>query len=234
MTEPTKESPLPSQLTGLIQQHLSQTLTEEFVSKMVEQRVHDLIKQSLDEAMGRYNDLGKMLREALTQSLKVVKLDLPSYGSIISNILKERISESVSDLVKARLEQDLNELLHLAPDAIKLSELAKTLVDESYNDDHHSRIITVVLDTSRSYATYLYLDEDHHYSDMDAKDRARFSLVIGEDGRISSFTDRQQGGYKHVGTKYGLARKLEAYYACATVIDLDIDEVVLSKSGEDY
>lgn len=217
-------------LTNLISAAVAAKLTPEFIEKEVDSRVEKLIVESVDRALRSYSDTGKLIEKAIEDALRVEKLDLPSYGSTVLGILKAQIEARVAPLVAGKLSEDMEALLHLAPQEIKLSVIADGMIKDGYHDSDYGEVITVILEEPTfGSSRWLYLDDEHHYEDRD-KHKCSYSILIDKDGKVASATIRGRSisDHKHVGRDFGLGQKIRAWHACGTVIELDIDSVCIT------
>lgn len=221
-----------SDFATLISDAVAARMTPDFIEKEVQTRVDKLLVESVDRALRSYSDTGKLIEKAVADALQVDRLDLPSYGHVVTQMLQVQIARIVSDVVAGRLADDMTELLQLAPKEVKLSEIAEWMLEQ--HDDGYGRLITVELDDDTRYGSrWLYLDERQHH-ERRASSEARHRLLISNDGTISGgwISERPLAETKHYGRSYGLEQRLRAYIACGTKITLDIEYVVTSK-GDD-
>jgi hypothetical protein len=218
-----------SNLTDLISTAVAEKMTPEFIEKEVNARVEKLIVESIDRALRSYSDTGKLIEKAVEDALRVDRLDLPSYGAIVTGMLKSQIEARVSEVVGGRLAQDMQELLSLAPKEVKLSEIADAM-RERHEGEAYGPVITVIVDESQHGSTWVYLDDEMHHSHRD-KYKCRFRMLVSGDGELSG---AYVGENKHlpkeqwIGRAHGLEQKLRAYVACGTKIIIDEDHVVTS------
>jgi hypothetical protein len=211
-----------------ISQAVASKLDASFVEKEVHRRVEKLVVEAVDSALRSYSDTGKLIEKAVADALRVDRLDLPSYGSVVSAILKVQIEAKVADLVAGKLAADMDELLSLAPKEIKLSQIADDM-RAGHDEGEYGEIITVIVQTSEYGSRWIYLDEEKHIEDS-SKYECKHSLLLNSDGTIGSATvdKRNLKDTQHIGRSYGLAQKLRAYVACGTVLIVDEDNVVTS------
>jgi hypothetical protein len=223
------KQPMSENLSSLISAAVAAKLTPEFIEKEVTTRVDRLIVESIDRALRSYSPVGKEIERAVVESMHVGRLDLPSYGAIITKILKAQIEARVAEVVAGRLSKDMEELLGLAPKGIKLSKIAEDMLEPYKHDDKCGELITVILEKTDYDSAWLYLDEDYCYR-MQDKYRCNHRLLIGKDGTIASATidHRPSKDVQHVGQSYGLAQKIRAWIACGTKIELDYEDVCTS------
>ena len=214
-------------LGGLISRAVAEKMTPEFVEKEIASRVDKLVRESIDDALRTYSTTGKLIKSAVEDALKVDRIDLPSYGDVVSKILKAQIEANVSDLVQGKLAEDMAELLSLAPKTIKLSEIAAEMLEQ--HSDKYGEVITVIVERNERGSAWVFLDEDNVYRSRE-KYQAKIRMLIGQDLRIShaSIGDRDMSKSQSIGRAYGLEQKIRAYVACGTEIVIDEDFVTTS------
>jgi hypothetical protein len=63
-------------------------------------------------------------------------LNLPSYGLLVTGMIEKQVTDHASALIDARLAEDIRELLNIAPAEIKLSEIAKGMIEGRHDDGY--------------------------------------------------------------------------------------------------
>ncbi len=210
-------------LADVISQRVAATLTSEFISKEVDTRIDKLVVEAVNNALRSYSAVGQLIEASVTEALKVDRLDLPSYGEIVSSMLKVQIEAKVSDLVAGKLATDMDELLKLAPKEVKLSEITEEMLQPFKDDGDHGEVITVLVEHADRGYTHIFLDN----SPGCEKYRCTHQLHIDPEGQIySAVIDNVDTKKKQrIGRSYGLDQKLRAFVACGTKIILDEDNV---------
>jgi hypothetical protein len=210
-------------LSNVISQAVAAKLDRAFIEKEVETRIQKLVIEAVDQALRSYSEAGKLIQAAVTDALKVNKLDLPSYGETVTQMLEQIVRENVSELVAGKLAEDAKTLLGLAPKTYKLSELAEEMLDQ--NDDDGE--ITVIVDRNEHNSTWVYLDE------QGGKDKYRcdYRMLISADGTIALayLKETEAKSVKIIGRGWGIEQRIRALYACGTILELDEDYVQTSK-----
>ncbi|WP_341896403.1 hypothetical protein [Sphingobium sp. YR657] len=216
-------------LTNIISAAVAAKMTPDFIEKEVNSRVEKLVVECIDKSFRSYSDTAKQIEEAVAAALKVEKLDLPSYGAMVTAMLKTQIETVVSPLVAGRLAEDMEELLHLAPAEVTLSDIAKYMREEHESEEKWGDVITVILEESLYGSRWLYLDDREHHDERN-KHSCQHRLLLKEDGTISGgWIDGADMSKKAwFGRSHGLTQRLRAYIACNTEIILDIENVVTS------
>lgn len=217
-------------LTSLISTAVAAKMTPEFIEKEIDARVSKLLIESIDNALRSYSGVGKMIKEAIEEALKVESIDLPSYGSIVTKILRAQIEARCSEIVAGQLAEDMEQLLNLAPKEIKLSKIADDM-RESRDEDGWGEVITVIVEHSDSVSgyTHIYLD-DRQVLRRSEKYSCRYSLALDRDGKIynAKVNGHDLQSLKIVGRGFGLDQCIRAWVACGTRIIVDEDAVVTS------
>lgn len=221
-------------LTNLIANAVAEKMTPEFIDSEIITRVEKLVIESIDRALRTYSETGKLIEKAVEDALRINQLDLPSYGEVVTKMLKAQIEATVAPVVAGRLAADMQELLKLAPEQIKLSEIAKDMLG-SHDGDAYGEVITVICeDAEPGRARWIYLDDDQHFEEHD-KYKCKIRILLSGDNTISgSYIGEHK--YKHgdgwIGRVHGLEQCVRAWTACGTKIIPDIDYV--STSVGDY
>lgn len=220
--------------SNLIADAVAAKMTPDFIEAQVNSRVEKLIVESIDQALRSYSDTGKQICKAVENALRVDALDLPSYGAVVSGMLKVQIEAICADLVAGKLKEDMEELLHLAPKEMKLSKIAKYMIESGLHFNEWGKVITVEVEHSDHGYAMVYLDDWQHH-ERDARRHAKHSLHLNKEGKIIGATidQRPTTDAQKIGGHYGLGQMIRAWVACGTTIILDEDEVCLSKD-EDY
>jgi len=221
-------------LADLINEAVVARMTPDFIEKEINTRVDKLLVESIDKALRTWSDTGKLIEKAVEDALRVNSIDLPSYGDTVTKILRQQIEARVAPLVAGKLAEDMDALLHLAPATIKLSKIAEMLLEESGVE--WGDAITVNTDEYEPGKTsWIYLDDEIHerpsYSIGDPKYRCKYRLMIDREGKIASaiIHDVDMKKVTQIGRSWGLGQSIRAWHACGTVIEMDIDHVVIGK-----
>jgi DNA primase len=223
----------PTDLAEIISTAVAEKMTPEFVQEQVNARVDKLVRESIDNALRTYGENGKMIDQAVAAAMKVERLDLPSYGSMVAKMLEAKIEELVSPVLRERLAQDMNELLSLAPETVKLSKIVRDMVDYRRQDGEFGDVVTCIIEHTDYDGFRVYLDELSYYEDVE-KHHCEIQIAISRDGKIlSGRVGRHEikaqnyfgRPYAFGGERYGLAAKIMSFYACGTIIEVDEDDV---------
>lgn len=243
--------------SDLVQAALNRAVTPDAVQAKVDKAVSDMVDSTISDALGRWSDTGKAIKAAVTDSLRVGDgLNLPSYGNTVCQILEAQIQARVSEVVAAKLQEDMEKLLTLAPKAVKLSDLIEQLLEGE--DDPCScepTSISMHLEYTEYRGARLYIHSEspapsHHYEYdirlyftllQPTKNHTSDEVPAGtiHTGNVKG-TDLKkdiQFGYgsvskaerRHFGRWFAFEQKILSMYAVGTVITLDEDCCVLSR-----
>lgn len=214
---------------GLISAAVAARLTPEYVEKHIDSKINKLMEEAINDALRSYSKTGQLIREKIEESLRVTKLDLPTYGDTVAGMLKTQIETHVSELVAGKLKEDMKELLSLAPKNVKLSDITAEMLTDHEHGGECGDVITCIIERNEYGGTWLYLDERNPYTDSE-KYRADIRVLISKDGTISYATinGKDTKDARYIGKSYGLEQKIRAYAACSTVIEIDEDCVYTS------
>lgn len=217
-------------LTSLISAAVAAKMTPEFIEKEVDVRVGKLLTESIDAALRSYSDVGKMIKAAVEEALKVDSINLPSYGSLVTTMLKAQIEARCSELIAGRLAEDMEQLLNLAPKEMKLSAIAEYMIQHRLSSDSWGPVITVIVEHTDYGFVHIYLDEDMVREERD-KWRCEYHISLDKEGKIYSAKLRGHDlkDTTHIShSPYGLSQMIRAWVACGTTIIVDEDNVVTS------
>lgn len=222
-------------LAKIITDSVSAIASPEIIREKVDKAVDKLVTAIITDELRSYGEISKTIKEALKESLQVTDLNLPSYSTMITQMLRTQIEAQVSPLIAGALAKDMEDILSLAPKTVKLSEIVEDMMENylAYEDGTYGDIVTCIVEVSNYGSTWIYLDDTKHYSRSN-KYQCDCRILLSKDGTISSASFRNiditgkrrspDGGFA-VGSVYGLAQKIQAYHACGTVIEVDEDNV---------
>lgn len=225
------------------------------VREIVEREISKTVEDAIKASVRSYSPFGRSLEKKLEDALDINDLNLPSYGQMLTDMVQRLVQKHVSDLIGARLEEDLTDILKIAPKKIRLSEITGKMLEDHSSD--YGEVITCIIENEQesddnfwgpSWTVYLD-DEQHTEAPRDAKVKLRIrhgirdksgppshKLTTGTiwsieaDGRRVT-ADKNAGWYgtfRRPHEVYGLPERLLAYYAAGTIIEIDEDNIVTS------
>lgn len=205
----------------------------EKVAAKIEKLAEGLVEEVINDAFARYSDLGKQLRSVISSSLKLPEdlnaLDLPAYGNTIINILRAKVEETGENLINARLAEQMDEILSMAPSELKLSDVVTSILEDN-NDNQTGADATciVVWNDNHLLSEYctVYLSERGHMRKDDCEVRVHVQNEVGiynltVDGKDANKVIRM-GAYRQ------WQKMLFSAFACGSKFIVDEDAVVTS------
>jgi len=240
---------------------LRASISEERVRAVAEKHIDTLVDRTISDALNVWSAVGKQLKASVEESLQVGdRLNLPSYGHVVAEMLSAQIKARVAEVVGGKLQEDMNALLKLAPKTAKLSELIAEVLDE--NDDPCERgsiylDIEWKDDSSTVWVSIHPNEEPRSKYDADIRLLMRLEHAYGKEPRLEnanagleptrrgtiragsvSGSDLQKdarfgwGSKKRrdLGAWFGFEQKILSMYACGTVIELDEHSCVLTNA----
>lgn len=187
----TEVTSAPSQLTDFIVAEVARQSSEAAVRDLVEKKIGEVIKSSVESAFRSYGDIGKQIEKAVTNSLQIGdRLDVPAYGAMVMALLRAKMDETLHDLINQRLSAEMDEILSIAPKELKLTKVVEDMISGLDMADRYGTHVTCIIEEafpdSSSLKGYLnvFLDEDE-----DTKQReCKVKLLVTAEGKISSLS----------------------------------------------
>lgn len=235
---------------------LAAATAPEKVREIVEREIGKTVEAAIKDSVRSYSPFGRELEKKLEEAMGINSLNLPSYGQMMTDLVQRLVQKHVADLVGARLEEDLTDILRIAPKTIKLSEIADAMRADHEGD--YGDVITCHVQYDDRYedsdfwgpSWTVYLDDQEHHGDPKGasvrlwishgvRDKAgppKHEITTGtiwrvdSDGRSVTTGAREgwHGTFRRPDKVYGLAERMLAYYAAKTIIEIDEDNIVTS------
>ncbi|ABF63513.1 hypothetical protein TM1040_0780 [Ruegeria sp. TM1040] len=236
-------------------QALQEATAPERVKEIIDKKIGETVKGAIESAMRSYSDFGRTLEKKIEEALSISNLDLPSYNNMVCAMVQNQVEAVASELIQGRLQADINEMLGVAPQSIKLSEIVNQMRQSHEEDGGYGEVVTCIVeeihvDDSDFWGPRwkVYLDDTTHYSHSDKgscevvlevwhgikqdRDQSNHEITTGTISQIQEYSGviTSKGGKAGFSMRrpYGLTQKLLAMYAAETVIEVDEDEVVTS------
>lgn len=242
--------PQPPGIDSLVRDAVLKTVTPEYINDKVQEHVDKLVEDGLREALSSYSPMGKSIKDAIGEALQVGdRLNIPSYGHVVGQMLERQLQARVSDVVAGKLAADMEKLLKLAPKRVKLSDLVAELLE---GDDGLGEVHCEV-EWGEWSSAYLVISKEKPTRHSDADIRVLITLPkkhheyessevpegpicsghvngsdLQKDVRFGYGADHPRSRTRF-GQWFGFEQKFLAMYACGTVIELDEDCVVTSR-----
>ncbi|WP_432475335.1 hypothetical protein ACRRRS_21800 (plasmid) [Brucella anthropi] len=195
--------------------------SEESVRALVEKNIADIVKSSVESAF-RWGDVRKSIETAVQESLQVpARIDIPSYSNMILGLLRGMIDDRLSDLVNQQLADQLEEILGLGAQELKLSDLVKELIEDQDKETRYYSHVTCIVEESDSSDGYyrIYLDNE----DKTSKYSCELQIAVTPDGKIYSLNiDGKDAKTRiHVGFMESWKKKVFALFVTGGKFVLD-------------
>lgn len=112
-------------LNNMVNQALTNIHSEGLVEKIVRNKLEKTIESIIDDIFSSYGDFGKQLKEHVKQhfSINLGVLDLPSYNTLIAQVIKEKLDEITHIQGVEKLKEQMDRMLADVKPEYKLSEL---------------------------------------------------------------------------------------------------------------
>lgn len=164
-----------------VHRQTSETAIREKISGHIDKAVEDAIKSAFS-----YGDTRKKIESVVQGALAIEGgLDVPSYSTMVLALLRQKLDDVVADHVAKRLDEEMTEILALAPKEVKLSQVVEQMIDGLEMADRHGSYVTCIVEPSEysEDVFHVYLDEDQDKRKFDCAVR----LFVAA-GKLSSLT----------------------------------------------
>lgn len=217
------------ELQAKVAELLGQTIASGELDEMIRARLGKTIDDILDDLLKSWSPLGKSLKEQIGAGLNVnLNLGLGGYNQLVADIVQQRLDAAIHGTWAADMRTQLDEMLRAAPASIKLSELLTKLAedhkDEAQTEEWEHATLLVEKTTYKS--TWVHLDPKPRSEDE--KYRFQWSLLIGEDGELTSvhaFGDSHRKDSRELfSRKRGMEALLFQLHAGKSKIEIDRGE----------
>lgn len=152
--------------------------------------IESMAKGVIGDVFRSYGSFAKGLEKHIQDNLNVnfKELGIDGYNKLVLEVLKQQIEGNLMEVGKARIEEQMTELLSNVPGEVKVSELIEDFVkqnkeDEEYPDYAHENM-TILVEEEDDFL-YVSLDEEEGKSKYSCdvrysiyKDKI-FSLTFG-------------------------------------------------------
>ncbi|MCC2521048.1 hypothetical protein [Vibrio coralliilyticus] len=117
------------ELSEIVNNQISSMINDGAIEEMIQERLNQAIKDSVDQSMRSYGDFGKALEAKVSESLNhaLQNVTLPEYNQFIANAVSEAFIETLNENGKARVLDILNNKLGPTPKEITATELLEQI-----------------------------------------------------------------------------------------------------------
>jgi hypothetical protein len=160
------------------------------IEKTIEKKLNETISSAIEEHLRSYGDFGQAIKAKVSQALNVNldRMDFPSYGDLILNILRRQLDAQMQGEFAKRFEADMVALLAPAPAEITIDTLVEKFINsykERYGESRAGQEFTLRIENDGGSFTYICLDQEPRKSKYDCAfrigvhDGEVFNLAIG-------------------------------------------------------
>lgn len=197
-------------------------------------RIGEHIAKTVDEAIRNafhYGDANKQITKAVQEALAIEgRINLPSFGNTVMALLRQKLDETVNTHVAKCLDEEMSEILSLAPKEVKLSGVVKAMIADLDQHDRYGTYVTCIVEKSDVVAGYysIYLDEEPDVAKYSCDTR----IQVDSEGRIYALTMDRKDVKKtlHLGG-YGWRKPIFTAYCCRAPFIVD-EEFVSTGIGD--
>ncbi|TVU79890.1 hypothetical protein FQP85_22115 [Pseudoalteromonas neustonica] len=199
----------------------------------ISKKVDSLIEETADDVFRSYSDLGKALKEKMTNAImpQLENLDdLPTYHDFVLNRLKVAAQGFYDSRLTEVLDKEFAEILAEVPENITLSYIVNSLLEEAQEDNEPEGSITLIInDSNYSWnkpgdSLTVYIDKEADQSEHNCS----FDLHLSKDKETGKYDilsikidDKKPGEALSMGRLYRMEKILFNVYAMKGRIELD-------------
>lgn len=193
------------------------------IEQAIEKKLTETITSAIDEQLRSYSDFGKTIKDQVSKALAVdlSVAGLPTYGHLVTEIIRRRVDASLQGEFAAQLEKDIAELLAPAPAEITLEALIEEFIKE-HEDGREGEKFTLLIENEGRGFAYVALDKE------EGTDKYSCDYRIGvHDGKVYTLNFGRQDVQKalFVGPLGGFEKLLFQLFSAKSklVIPADVD-----------
>jgi len=174
------------ELKQLVSQAFDKIVASGAIEQAIEKQLTETITSVVTDQLRGYSDFGKAVKEQVSAALAVdlSQAGLPTYGHLVTEIIRRRVDASMRGQFAAQLESDIAALLEPAPSEITLEALIEEFI-KAHEEGREGERFTLLIENEGRGFQYVYLDKEEHtekYScdyRIGVMDGAVFSLNLG-------------------------------------------------------
>ncbi|WP_025718997.1 hypothetical protein [Paenibacillus polymyxa] len=221
-------------LNNMVNQALTNIHSEGLVEKIVRNKLEKTIESIIDDIFSSYGDFGKQLKEHVKQhfSINLGVLDLPSYNTLIAQVIKEKLDEITHIQGVEKLKEQMDRMLVDVKPEYKLSELINGWKKSENEDDEYDDSDEFSLHIDKDYSTWIHLDPEPDKG----KYQCKYGMLIRDDGTLFclKIDDREIKSKDMMYGLHGIAEDLFKIYAHGSKLVIDEDEINLYYENSEY
>lgn len=203
-----------------VHRQTSEAAIREKITGHIDKAVEDAIKSAFS-----YGDTRKKIESVVQGALAIEGgLNMPSYSTMVLALLRQKLNDVVADHVAKRLDEEMSEILELAPKEVKLSKVVEQMIEGLEMADRYGSSVTCIIEPSE-YAEdvfHVYLDEE--------EDKAKYQCDVQmfvSNGQLKNLTvDKKDAKTSlRMGPMWGWKTMLFSAYCGASKFIVDEDHV---------
>lgn len=205
------------------------------IEAAIEKNIAETVQSLVRDHLRPYSPFAKALEEQVAKALQVdlARLDLPSYGQMILNIVRRQVEAATDNQLAKTIQEQLTELLATAPATVTLQQLVAQFIEEhSEYEAERNEKITLFVEPLQYGMRWVHMDKE------EGKDKyscAVSFLHLTSTGKISALRlDRREVEKSiFVGPLHGFERTLFQMHAAGTVLTGLDDDIETNYPGRD-
>ena len=174
------------ELKQLVSEAFEKIVDSGAIEKAIEKQLTETITSAVTDQLRSYSDFGKAIKEQISTAIAVdlSQAGLPTYGHIVTEIIRRRVDASIQGEFAAQLEKDIAELLAPAPAEIAIEVLIEEFIKAHEEGREGEKFTLLIEDDGRGFQ-YVCLDKGERtekYScdyRIGVHDGAVYSLKLG-------------------------------------------------------
>jgi hypothetical protein len=147
------------ELKQLVSEAFDRIVASGAIEQAIEKKLTDTITSAIDEQLRSYSDFGKDVKEQVAKAIGVdlSLAGLPTYGHLVTEIIRRQVEAQMHGEFAARLEKDIAALLAPAPAEISLEALVEEFI-KAHEEGREGRKFTLLIEDDGCGFQYVYLD----------------------------------------------------------------------------
>lgn len=149
------------ELKQLVSDAFDKIVASGAIEQAIEKKLTDTITRAIDEQLSSYSDFGQAMKAQVAKSIAVdlSQAGLPTYGHLVTEIIRRRVDASMNGQFAAQLEKDMAELLAPAPAEISVESLVEEFI-KAHADGREGERFTLLIQNEGHDFQYVCLDKN--------------------------------------------------------------------------
>ena len=149
------------ELKQLVSEAFDKIVASGAIEQAIEKKLTDTITRAIDDQLSSYSDFGKSVKDQVSNALAVdlSQAGLPTYGHLVTEIIRRRVEASMHGEFAAQLEKDIAELLAPAPAEITVEALIEEFI-KAHGEGREGERFTLLIENEGRGFQYVALDKE--------------------------------------------------------------------------